>query len=106
MFLLQWYLHRQRGSIRQGLDIHSSRRMDRGMNEAELKSLRNIWLDHAKKASALGREVLLHYFGQLEHIGDKGRAGLVSEADVESEKVIQKYLEEKTPQFSFLGEEE
>lgn len=66
-------------------------------------------LDLALKAALAavrqGREVLLKYFGNLEHIEEKFQAGLVSEADKESEKVISSELKKRFPQIEFLGEE-
>jgi myo-inositol-1(or 4)-monophosphatase len=62
-------------------------------------------LDSARKAARMGREVLLHYFGQLKSVQEKAQAGLVSEADVESEKVIASVLRESFPDIPFLGEE-
>ena len=57
------------------------------------------------KAARLGREVLLRHFGRLEHIEEKFQAGLVSEADKESEKVIFEYLQKNFPGDEFVGEE-
>jgi myo-inositol-1(or 4)-monophosphatase len=57
------------------------------------------------KACRLGREVLLKYIGNLQHISEKFEAGLVSEADKESEKVISDYLRKNFPSIDFLGEE-
>ena len=57
------------------------------------------------KACRLGRQVLLSYFGELKKIEEKFHAGLVSEADKESERVIKSYLMEKFPKTFFLGEE-
>lgn len=62
-------------------------------------------LNSAKKAARAGREVLLHYFGQLKKVQEKAQAGLVSEADVESERVIGEILGTEFPQIPFLGEE-
>jgi myo-inositol-1(or 4)-monophosphatase len=59
----------------------------------------------AIKAARLGREVLLSYFGHLEKIEKKFQAGLVSEADKASEKVIFNYLKEHFPDDQFVGEE-
>ena len=59
----------------------------------------------AIKAARLGREVLLKYHGRLERIEEKFQAGLVSEADKESEKVIFDYLKKNFPQDDFIGEE-
>ena len=49
--------------------------------------------------------MLLSYFGELKKIEEKFHAGLVSEADKESERVIKSYLMEKFPKTFFLGEE-
>lgn len=57
------------------------------------------------KACRMGREVLLKYIGNLQHISEKFQAGLVSEADKESEKVISDYLRKNFPSIEFLGEE-
>lgn len=57
------------------------------------------------KACRLGRQVLLSYFGELKKIEEKFHAGLVSDADKESERVIKSYLLEKYPGTFFLGEE-
>ena len=62
-------------------------------------------LNHALEAVKLGRDCLLKYYGKIEHIEVKEKAGLVSEADRESEKIIQHYLHSKHPDFDFLGEE-
>lgn len=62
-------------------------------------------LGQAIKAVSLGREVLLNYFGNLEHVEEKFQAGLVSEADKESERVIAEHLKKNFPTIEFLGEE-
>lgn len=62
-------------------------------------------LGQAIKAVSLGRGVLLNYFGNLEHIEEKFQAGLVSEADKESEKIIAEHLKKNFPEMEFLGEE-
>lgn len=62
-------------------------------------------LKTAEKAAAEGRKVLLHYFGQLKKVQEKSFAGLVSEADLESEKVISKILKADFPEIPVLGEE-
>ena len=66
------------------------------------------WHDALYKAilaARLGRGVLLKYIGRLEKIERKFQAGLVSEADKESEKVIFDYLRKNFPEDEFLGEE-
>jgi myo-inositol-1(or 4)-monophosphatase len=65
----------------------------------------NQVLHTAIKAVSLGRAVLLNYFGNLEHIEEKFQAGLVSEADKESERVIAEHLKKHFPEIEFLGEE-
>jgi len=71
--------------------------------------MKNLDLTHAlqaaEKASVEGRKVLLHYFGQLKKVQEKAHAGLVSEADIESEKVITRVLKEHFPDIDVLGEE-
>lgn len=62
-------------------------------------------LNKALMASRRGREVLMHYFGRLEAVEEKFQAGLVSEADKESEKVIFSELKKYFPDSEFLGEE-
>ena len=62
-------------------------------------------LNHALKACRLGREILMSYFGQLKSVERKVKAGLVSEADRETEKTIQQFLKSVTPNIDFLGEE-
>ena len=59
----------------------------------------------ALAAVELGRACLLGYFGKIHHIEEKEKAGLVSEADRESERIIQTYLAEHCPDVGFLGEE-
>lgn len=59
----------------------------------------------AIKASHMGREVLLSYFGQLSKVSEKNQAGLVSEADLESERVIAHYLRQEFPAIAIMGEE-
>ena len=62
-------------------------------------------LSAARRASEAGRRVLLDYFGQLTRVSEKHKAGLVSEADVESEAVIRKILGDFKSGVRFLGEE-
>lgn len=72
---------------------------------AEIQTNLNDIVYKALKAARLGREVLLHYAGRLEQVQQKFQAGLVSEADVESERVIRAELQRQFPSFKFLGEE-
>lgn len=75
--------------------------MENSVNSRDWKQV----LGQAIKAVRLGREVLLNYFGNLEHVEEKFQAGLVSEADKESERVIAEHLKKNFPEFEFLGEE-
>ncbi len=60
----------------------------------------------AIQACRLGREILLKHYGYLEQIEEKLHAGLVSEADRDSEAAIKKQLQKFFPETEFLGEEE
>lgn len=62
-------------------------------------------LRQALIATRLGRQVLLDYYGRLKNVEEKFQAGLVSEADRESEKVMKDYLHKNFPEYEFLGEE-
>ncbi len=62
-------------------------------------------LTASREAAQEGRKVLLHYFRQLKKVQEKAHAGLVSEADVESEKIITKVLQKHFPEVPVLGEE-
>lgn len=73
--------------------------------QTALKTAHHADLQAALRASAKGQEVLLHYFGRLSQVEHKFQAGLVSEADKESEKVIFEYLRSQFPDDEFLGEE-
>jgi len=64
-------------------------------------------LETAQTACSIGRKILLEYFGKLSQVEDKGEgAGLVSEADKESERAIREYLLKEFPEYGVLGEEE
>lgn len=62
-------------------------------------------LQVAIKAARIGGDILLNYFGKIEHITEKHMAGLVSEADKASERAIQAELNRAFPEYDFLGEE-
>ncbi len=53
-----------------------------------------------------GREILLKHFKRLKHVQEKEQAGLVSEADLESETAITTYLKSCYPEIPMLGEEQ
>lgn len=63
-------------------------------------------LKMALQAVRAGRELLLSYYGDLKNVETKAHAGLVSEADRESEKLIKSLLARINPDWEFLGEEE
>lgn len=74
--------------------------------ENDVKSMDwQLVLQKAIQACRLGREVLLKYYGNLEQVEEKFQAGLVSEADRESERVIKEFLGKNFPHIEFLGEE-
>ncbi len=56
-------------------------------------------------AARKGRELLLDYLGKLKNIETKFQAGLVSEADKESEKLIISELKKLDPDADYLAEE-
>ena len=69
------------------------------------KNMKKSRYEAALEAVKLGQACLMGYFGKISHIEEKEKAGLVSEADRESEKLIQDYLSEHCPDVGFLGEE-
>ena len=75
--------------------------MDKDLKSQDWKKISQV----AFEACMEGRKTLLHYFGQLKKIEEKFQAGLVSEADQESEKVITAYLKKYYPGIEMLGEE-
>lgn len=62
-------------------------------------------LNDARAAVHEGRQVLLKYFKKLKSVREKAHAGLVSEADLESEQKISAYLKSCYPNIPILGEE-
>ncbi len=59
----------------------------------------------ALEAVKMGRACLLGYFGKINQIEVKEKAGLVSEADRECEILMKNYLAKYHPEIDFLGEE-
>ncbi|MDX9732262.1 MAG: inositol monophosphatase family protein [Bdellovibrionales bacterium] len=59
----------------------------------------------AERAADLASEVLKKHYGRLARVDEKFQAGLVSEADRESEAVIKRVLLEAFPDHQILGEE-
>lgn len=68
-------------------------------------SLGDEALTAAFEAADRAGDVLKKYFGHLSHIDEKFQAGLVSEADRESEAVIKEILFRRFPRHQILGEE-
>ncbi len=62
-------------------------------------------LEAAQDAATEARKVLLRYYGHLSKVREKGVEGLVSEADIESEKAIGNVLRRAFPEIPILGEE-
>lgn len=77
------------------------------MGKSSFDSVRsNEIYNEAMKAVLAGRACLLGYFGKINNIEEKDKAaGLVSEADRESEALIKGMLAKSFPDFDFLGEE-
>jgi myo-inositol-1(or 4)-monophosphatase len=63
------------------------------------------YLQIANQACDSSRIILDSYFGNLRHVDEKYQAGLVSEADRESEKSIVALLRNSFPDHGILGEE-
>ena len=63
-------------------------------------------LEISKKTALLGSEILLKNYKNIQNISSKGRQGdLVTNVDLEIEKVIKDYLIKNTPDISILAEE-
>src|SRR5438552_14115769 len=63
------------------------------------------YLDAAQGAARRGAAVLEEWRGRF-HVREKGRADLVTDADLGSQRAVQAYLRERFPAHGFLGEEE
>lgn len=63
-------------------------------------------LEQGFSAVKQGRKILLDYFGHLTQVTEKYKAGLVSEADVASEKAIVNSLLGYFPHHKIIGEEQ
>ncbi len=59
----------------------------------------------AVSAAYKSADVLRNKFGNIEKISKKGEIDLVTEADIESEKVIIKHIKSQFPEHSILSEE-
>ena len=63
------------------------------------------YLNVAFAACDGARQILIRHFGNLRHVDEKFQAGLVSEADKESEKFIVEMIRSAFPGHAILGEE-
>ncbi len=73
-----------------------------GLKESELTELVTI----AKEAAHKGGRKLMDNYGDIQAISSKGRIGdLVTNADIESEKLVISHLNKETPGISILAEE-
>ena len=64
------------------------------------------WLEIAVTAAHRGGEVIRHYYGRLQNIQTKSHeSDLVTEADLESEKVILEELNKGLPEATVISEE-
>tara|TARA_Y100001968_G_scaffold195410_1_gene179283 strand:+ start:228 stop:1094 length:867 start_codon:yes stop_codon:yes gene_type:complete len=73
-----------------------------GLDKKEINEL----LEIAKHAAEIGGESLTKNYGKVKSIKCKGSSGdLVTNADIECEKIIMNYLEKETPNISILAEE-
>jgi myo-inositol-1(or 4)-monophosphatase len=63
------------------------------------------WRQGAEEAARLGAGILEQWRSKFS-VREKGRADLVTEADLASQKAIQAFLKERFPDHDFLGEED
>src|SRR5436305_1287017 len=71
------------------------------MSDGELSD----WLDAAVEAARLGAAELDSWRHRFQ-VREKGRADLVTEADLASQRVIRSYLAHRFPSHGFVGEED
>lgn len=67
--------------------------------------LEDYWLAAAVEAAMQAGKVIRKHYGKKLVIKSKGALGLVTNADVEAEKVAMKVLKKAEPNFAFLTEE-
>lgn len=70
-------------------------------NEVQIEDI----LFTAKQAAKSGEKILLDYFGNLSSVGKKELAGLVTEADLKSERAVVETIKAQFPDHEILGEE-
>jgi myo-inositol-1(or 4)-monophosphatase len=71
------------------------------LKKSELKKIQKEVIKVAEEAG----ELLMSYYRGRLNVREKARSSLVTEADLNSEKLIRKRLDKKFPGFSFIGEE-
>jgi myo-inositol-1(or 4)-monophosphatase len=71
------------------------------LKERELQRIRKSAVEVAEEAG----KVLMRFYRKRLDVKEKARSSLVTQADVKSEKLIQRALAKKFPSFQFLGEE-
>lgn len=64
-----------------------------------------VFLEAAREAARRGAAVLEDFRGKIQ-VREKGRADLVTDADLGSQRAIRDYLHERFPTHQFLGEED
>lgn len=62
-------------------------------------------LDVARHAARDAGKILKDLFGRVHHVKKKGRTDLVTEADIEAEKIIMDIIHKSFPQDGFVAEE-
>jgi myo-inositol-1(or 4)-monophosphatase len=73
---------------------------DSGLDQPTLEQLVAV----AREAASAGAERLMHHYGHLERIREKGLAGdLVTEADEAAEAAVLAVLQRQTPEFGVLA---
>ncbi len=76
------------------------------LNSGLTKNEINKLLEIARQAAEIGGKSLMGNYGKIKSIRCKGTSGdLVTNADIECEKLIIEYLEKESPHLSILAEE-
>jgi myo-inositol-1(or 4)-monophosphatase len=79
--------------------------LDIAMNKTPSTADLSLYLETAFAACDGAKEILNRYFGNLRKVDEKFQAGLVSEADKESELFIDNLIRSRLPTHDILGEE-
>lgn len=70
-----------------------------------MKALK-LYEDLAIDAAQLAGKILIKYFNSIKDFKVKKDAGIVTKADIESEKALSKFFNKETPGFGILAEED